>query len=134
MIEEFFKAHQHTIAAFAGSTFAAVVVSLWLAWSARRADRTKLMATADLVTLMSPRDERRFNPQINFYPKTISTLLNRLDKLFLCHVRQRRLLTHVDVLRLTPAALGLRSDELCLQRRRLHDSEPGRQQCYFRHQ
>jgi hypothetical protein len=50
MIEEFFKAHQHTIAAIAaGSTFAAVLTSLWLAWRARRADQTKLKAVATLV-------------------------------------------------------------------------------------
>jgi hypothetical protein len=43
MIEEFFKAHQHTIAAIAAAgTVGAVVTSLWLAWSARRADRTRL--------------------------------------------------------------------------------------------
>lgn len=50
MIEEFFKAHQHTIAAFAAAgTVGAVVTSLVLAWSARRADRTRLKAVATLV-------------------------------------------------------------------------------------
>jgi hypothetical protein len=47
MIEEFFKAHQHTIAAIAAAgTFGAVVTSLWLAWRTRREDRTKLKAVA----------------------------------------------------------------------------------------
>jgi hypothetical protein len=49
MIEELFKAHQHTIAAIAAAgTVGAVFTSLWLAWSARRADRTKLKAFASL--------------------------------------------------------------------------------------
>jgi len=49
MIEEFFKAHQHTIAAIAAAgTVGAVVTSLWLAWSARRADRTRLKPHADM--------------------------------------------------------------------------------------
>jgi hypothetical protein len=52
MIEDFFKAHQHTIAAIgAVSTFAAVVTSLWLARRATRADRTRLKARADLVLI-----------------------------------------------------------------------------------
>ena len=50
VIEEFFKAHQHTIAAIAAAgTFAAVVVSLLLAWGAKRADRTRLRAVANLM-------------------------------------------------------------------------------------
>jgi hypothetical protein len=45
MIEEFFKAHQHTIAAIAAAgTVGAVLTSLWLAWRANRADRTRLSA------------------------------------------------------------------------------------------
>jgi len=45
MIEEFFKAHEHTIAAItAAGTVGAVVTSLWLAWRAKRADRTRLTA------------------------------------------------------------------------------------------
>jgi hypothetical protein len=44
------KAHQHTIAAIAAAgTVGAVVTSLWLAWSARRADRTRLRAFANLM-------------------------------------------------------------------------------------
>jgi hypothetical protein len=50
MIEEFFTAHQHTIAAIAAfGTLAAVVTSLVVAWSARRADRTWLKAVANIV-------------------------------------------------------------------------------------
>jgi hypothetical protein len=58
MIEDFFKAHQHTIAAIAAAgTLAAVVTSLALAWSARRADRTRLRASADIVLIFqSPID------------------------------------------------------------------------------
>jgi hypothetical protein len=53
MIEEFFKAYQHTIAAIAAAgTLAAVVTSLVLAWSARRADRTRLKAHADIVLVI----------------------------------------------------------------------------------
>src|SRR5262249_29396246 len=55
MIEEFFKAHQHTIAAIAAAgTVGAVVTSLWLAYSARRADRTRLRARANLVSIVHP--------------------------------------------------------------------------------
>jgi hypothetical protein len=55
MIEEFFKAHQHTLAAIAAfGTLAAVVTSLVLAWSARRADRTQLSAFANLITIFHP--------------------------------------------------------------------------------
>ena len=35
------------------------------------------------------------NPQINFYPKTISTLLNRLNQFFLCHVDASRVSSFV---------------------------------------
>ena len=60
MIEELFKAHQHTIAAIAAAgTFLAVLTSLGLAYSARRADRTKLKATAGLWYLVdSPIDPK----------------------------------------------------------------------------
>jgi hypothetical protein len=52
MIEEFFKAHQHTIAAIAAAgTVGAVLTSLWLAWRANRADRTRLSAGADIVLI-----------------------------------------------------------------------------------
>ena len=52
MIEEFFKAHQYTIAAIAAAgTLAAVVTSLALAFLARRADRTRLKARADIVRI-----------------------------------------------------------------------------------
>jgi hypothetical protein len=66
MIEEFFKAHQHTIAAVAAAgTVGAVVTSLWLAWSAKRADRSRLKAHADIVlifnsTIDDPKDAPRF--------------------------------------------------------------------------
>jgi len=53
MIEEFFKAHQYTTQAIAAAgTLATVVVSLALAWSAWRADRTKLKALATLLYLV----------------------------------------------------------------------------------
>jgi hypothetical protein len=49
MIEEFFKSYQYTVAAIAAlGTAGAVVTSLWLAWSAKRADRTRLEAKADI--------------------------------------------------------------------------------------
>jgi hypothetical protein len=52
MIEELFKAHQHTIAAIAAAgTIGAVLTSLWLAWRANRADRTRLKAGADIVLI-----------------------------------------------------------------------------------
>jgi hypothetical protein len=65
MIEEFFKAHQYTIAATAAAgTLAAVVTSLWLAWSARRADRTRLKAHADIMLIfqsdIDPKDAPEF--------------------------------------------------------------------------
>jgi hypothetical protein len=65
VIEEFLKAHQYTIAAFvAASTFAAVVVSLGLAYSARRADRTKLKATADLWYLLKDPIDPKTAPRL----------------------------------------------------------------------
>ena len=52
LIEEFLKAHEHTIAAItAVGTVGAVVTSLWLAWRANRADRTRLKARADIVLI-----------------------------------------------------------------------------------
>jgi hypothetical protein len=52
MIEEFFEANQHTVAALAAAgTFAAVITSLALAYIARRADRTRLRVRANLVTI-----------------------------------------------------------------------------------
>src|SRR5262249_10307588 len=64
MIEEFFEAHQHTIAAIAAAgTVGAVVTSLWLAWSARRADRTKLRAVANLMTLFHPSIDPKAAPE-----------------------------------------------------------------------
>ena len=54
MIEEFFKAHQYTIAAVAAAgTLAAVVTSLGLAWGARLANRTKLKAVANIMLIFS---------------------------------------------------------------------------------
>ena len=61
MIEEFFKAHQHTIAAIAAAgTVGAVVTSLWLAWRARRADRTQLKAHADIVPSFDGQTTQKF--------------------------------------------------------------------------
>jgi hypothetical protein len=54
MIEEVFKAHQYTIAAIAAAgTVFAVITSLWLAWRANRADRTRLKAEAHLGLIAS---------------------------------------------------------------------------------
>ena len=64
MIEEFFKAHQHTIAAIAAlGTVGAVVTSLWLAWSAKRADRTRLKAVADIVLIFHDPIYAKANPK-----------------------------------------------------------------------
>src|SRR5262249_29762103 len=64
MIEEFFKAHQHTIAAIAAAgTLAAVVTSLVLAWNARRADRTQLRAVANLMTIFHPTIDPKTAPE-----------------------------------------------------------------------
>jgi hypothetical protein len=64
MIEEFFKAHQHTIAAIAAAgTVGAVITSLWLAWSARRADRTKLSAVAQVMTLFDSTTDPNTAPE-----------------------------------------------------------------------
>jgi hypothetical protein len=61
LIEQFFEAHQHTVDAIAAAgTLAAVATSLWLAYRARRADRTKLKATADLWTIVVPNDTPKF--------------------------------------------------------------------------
>jgi hypothetical protein len=55
LIEEFLKAHEHTIAAItATGTVGAVVTSLWLAWRANRADRTRLKTRADIVSIFFP--------------------------------------------------------------------------------
>lgn len=52
-IELFFKAHQYTVAAFsAASTFTAVLVSLALAVSAKRSNRTRLRANASFSIIM----------------------------------------------------------------------------------
>jgi hypothetical protein len=65
MIEEFFKAHQYTIAAIAAAgTFAAVLTSLGLAWSARRADRTKLKAVATLLYDISDQEGAPHNLRV----------------------------------------------------------------------
>jgi hypothetical protein len=64
MIEEFFKAHQHTIAAIAAvGTVGAVVTSLWLAWSARRADRTRLRTFANLMVMAHPAIDPKTAPE-----------------------------------------------------------------------
>jgi hypothetical protein len=66
MIEKFFEAHQHTIAALAaGGTLAAVVTAIVLAFLRSRADRTKLTATADLyaiydATIIDPESAPKF--------------------------------------------------------------------------
>jgi hypothetical protein len=52
-LEEFFKAHEHTVAALeAVSTFAVVVVSLVLALAAQRANRTRIKARAAISVLL----------------------------------------------------------------------------------
>lgn len=52
-IEAYCKAHQYTISALgAVSTFAAVVVSLWLAYRATVANRTRLMASFEVAALL----------------------------------------------------------------------------------
>jgi hypothetical protein len=52
-LEELLKEHQHTIAALGAlSTFAAVVVSLMLAWRAGRAAQTRLTASVRLSVIM----------------------------------------------------------------------------------
>ena len=52
-IEAYCQAHQYTISAFgAVSTFAAVVVSLWLAHRADVANRTRLRASFEVATLL----------------------------------------------------------------------------------
>jgi hypothetical protein len=64
MVEDFFKAHQHTIAAIAAvGTLAAVITSLVLAYVARRADRTRLRARATLVTLLHDTIDPRSAPK-----------------------------------------------------------------------
>jgi exosortase/archaeosortase len=64
MIEEFFKAHQYTIQAIAAAgALAAVVVSLALASSARRADRTRLEAVANLMTIFHPTIDPKTAPE-----------------------------------------------------------------------
>ena len=64
MIEEFFKAHQQTIAAVAAAgTVGAVVTSLWLAWSAKRADRTRLRAFANLMIIFHPTIDPKSAPE-----------------------------------------------------------------------
>jgi hypothetical protein len=68
LIEQFFEAHQHTVAAIAaGGTLAAVLTSLGLAFVARRADRTRLKASAGLWTTIS--NER---PRPRFLQVTIT--------------------------------------------------------------
>src|SRR5438067_4882141 len=65
MIEEFFKAYQHTIAAIAAlGTVGAVVTSLWLAWRARRADRTQLRAVANLMIMAHPAIDPKTAPEL----------------------------------------------------------------------
>ncbi len=52
-IEAYCQAHQYTISALgAVSTFAAVVVSLWLAYRAAVANRTRLMASFEVAALL----------------------------------------------------------------------------------
>jgi hypothetical protein len=52
-LEEFFGTHQHTVAALeAGSTFAAVVVELALSLVSRRANRTRIKASAASTIIM----------------------------------------------------------------------------------
>jgi hypothetical protein len=50
-IEEFFKAHEHTMAALeALSTFAAVVVALVLSLVSQRANRTRIKAVVSAIS------------------------------------------------------------------------------------
>jgi hypothetical protein len=52
-LEEFFSAHQHTVAALeAGSTFAAVVVALVLSLVSQGANRTRIKASAASTIIM----------------------------------------------------------------------------------
>jgi hypothetical protein len=51
-LEEFVKNHEHTVAAIeAISTFAAVVVSLWLALASQRANKTRLKASVSTIII-----------------------------------------------------------------------------------
>lgn len=52
-LEQFFNAHQHTVAALeAGSTFAAVLVALVLSLVSQRANRTRIKASAASTIIM----------------------------------------------------------------------------------
>jgi hypothetical protein len=65
MIEEFFKAYQNIIQAIAAAgTVGAVVTSLWLAWRAKRADRTRLRARADMVAHLPCAHRRDSCPEV----------------------------------------------------------------------
>jgi hypothetical protein len=62
-LEEFFKAHEHTVAAVeAISTFGAVVVSLALALAAQRANRTRVKARARIGVMLHSTLEGKAKP------------------------------------------------------------------------
>jgi hypothetical protein len=62
-LEEFFKAHQHTVAALeAVSTFAVVVVSLVLAFVSQKASRTRVNARASISIMLHSTLEGKEKP------------------------------------------------------------------------
>ncbi|MGB6175341.1 MAG: hypothetical protein WBF43_03130 [Methylocella sp.] len=63
-LEEFCKAHEHTIAALGAiSTFLAVIVSLVLAFASRRASRTQVNACALICSIDHPTLDRKNRPK-----------------------------------------------------------------------
>jgi hypothetical protein len=69
VIEQFFTAHQHTVAALGVlCTFLAVLASLGIAITCQRSNRTRIIAEADIHSIVQPNargpgeDERQHAP------------------------------------------------------------------------